>query len=96
MASYKYLMLISSGGSGLTVSSTDQEVVEELLAELRKFTPFQMDEIDKLPSGETYRWHLYELERTEMSVRWWLFKQLCLQGWEPLGEGKFKFKDERS
>ena len=96
MASYKYLMLVSSGGGGLTVWSTDQEVVKQLLAELRKFTPFQVDEVDKLPSGETYRWHLYELERTEMSVRWWLFKQLCLQGWEPLGEGKFKFRDERS
>jgi len=103
MASYRYLMLDEVDGleglEGIIVRSTDEEVVKQLLAELRKAIPFQLDEIgemDKLPSGERYRWHLRELENREASVVWWLAKQLCLQGWGPMGGGRFRFEDGRS
>jgi hypothetical protein len=107
MASYKYLSL-ELGVNFISVQSTDPEVVEQLLAELRKLISFQVRALDwsKLPSGEPSVWHLDKFKERAYPAHCWMVKQLCLQGWEPFAIEwiahfdqtitALKFRDERS
>ena len=86
MKSYKYVLLHFSDW-GVLLHSTDSQVLDWILAELKKvITNFRMSagpKDPKLPSGETYYLHIDKLQGKDRQVGWWILKQLCLQGWEP-------------
>jgi hypothetical protein len=87
MKAYKYLS-ISTRVRGYSVAiwleSTDSQVLNWILAEVRKFYPSSwMKQRDKLPSGEVYSVEISKLKDDDCAVHWWIVKQLCLQGWEP-------------
>ena len=48
-----------------------------------------------LPSNEPYGFIIKGLDGKENDTGWWLIKQLCQQGWEPLGS-TFEFFEKSS
>jgi hypothetical protein len=89
MKSYKYAEL-DFGAYGVHLRSTDSQVLDWILAELKKvITDFRVladrDLIipSNLPSGEKYLLCIDKLRDKDKQVGWWILKQLCLQGWEP-------------
>ena len=89
MKSYKYAQL-DFGAYGVYLRSTDSQVLDWILAELKKvITDFQVSAgpnliiPSNLPSGEKYLLHIVKLRDKDNQVGWWILKQLCLQGWEP-------------
>lgn len=86
MKSYRYAHLKFSYFKGVYLYSTDSQVLDWTLAELKKvITNFRVSESvrDTLPSGEKCCFHIDELRDRDYEVGWWILKQLCLQGWEP-------------
>jgi hypothetical protein len=89
MKSYKCLMIFSGEGSHwVSLESTDSQVLDGILAEVRKFFPFCRGQVAELPSGEWYNLDIHRLRGKGLAVYWWVVKQLCLQGWEPFAVGK--------
>jgi len=80
---------VSWGSSGIVLLSTDPQVIDWVLSELKKFiSSFQIRFENRLFSGERYFCQLERLEKKDEQVWWWIVRQLTLQGWEP-------FKDFR-
>lgn len=83
MKSYQYAEL-SFNDSGISVSSTDQQVLDALLTELRTVVKnFRMKQKRELPSGGIYDIFIDKLSAENYDVGWWILKQLCQRGWEP-------------
>ena len=73
---------------GVEISGTDQSELDALTKQMAQFFPrMRIDSTSKLPSGEVYSYFVGGLSGRELDTAWWLVKQLCTRGWEPLGEG---------
>jgi len=82
MKSYRYAELCITCDQGVSLCSTDSQVLDWVLAELKKvITGFQGRIEDKLPSGEGYELRIDKLRNKDFRVGWWILKQLLLQGW---------------
>jgi len=68
--------------------STDSQVLDWILAELKKVKTGFRASADKLPSGEEYFLRIDRLGSKDLEVGWWILKQLCLQEWEPFAVHK--------
>ncbi|MCC6147787.1 MAG: hypothetical protein IT308_09490 [Anaerolineaceae bacterium] len=65
---------------------TNAQELQVLFPPLKKFFPDIEFEDAKLPSGETY-WMMglrQNWDGHEGEALWWLLRQLCARGWEPL------------
>ena len=83
MKSYRYAELYITLEHGVNLCSTDSQVLDWILAELKKVKTGFRASVDKLPSGEEYSLRIDRLGSKDLEVGWWILKQLCLQGWEP-------------
>ena len=85
MSKWKYAELLAAE-SKVMIYCTAPEVIEPLIARLtRRFpsaivTPHQLFDRDRV-----YCWNLSKLEYLGSNVCFWLFSELCDQGWEPFG-----------
>jgi hypothetical protein len=65
---------------------TDPSEIDTMLSQLKPLFPkLYLAEKNNLPSGEMYFCKIKGLSYRDLDVSWWLIKQLCLRGWEPLG-----------
>jgi hypothetical protein len=77
MKSYRYAHLQYST-SGVSLSSTDPQVLDWILAELKKVIP------DYRVAGKSEDgFSIDKLQYGDHEAGWWILKQLCLQGWKP-------------
>jgi len=71
---------------GVLLVITDQQEAEVLISSLKGFFPsLQVERLRLLPSGDTYQFKLHKLSNRDADATWWLIKQFCERGWEPLG-----------
>lgn len=85
---------------GVRLHTTDPTELEWIVSELKKIFPRlriagrqlpsvgeTITSILKLPSGEGYYYFYFidHLSDLDDNVLWWVIKQLCARGWEPLG-----------
>lgn len=69
---------------GVSVSTTDPQLLEWIRDKIKKLAPEVAFEIRKRKaSGENCTAWLGERHLDYHALLWWLFTQLCEQGWEP-------------
>jgi len=99
MKTYKYAHIeqFASDCDWLRLNSTDPQVLNWVLAELKKLVPScRVDWEGKDVSGETYACQINGLkvnrEKVSSQVKWWVIRELCKQGWEPFDCGDKFFR----
>jgi hypothetical protein len=93
MASYGYTTVVFHN-YGILCSSTDSQVIDWFCAEVKRLVSSCHVLLDQFPSGNKWRCRIDKLQGQDEGILWWLTRQLCLNGWEPLGEGQFRRKCE--
>ena len=91
MKTYKYAHIYEYATTDcdwLRLLSTDPQVLNWVLAELKKLVPSCRVEWEaKDVSGETYECMIKDLkvnrQKVSNQVKWWVIRELCKQGWEP-------------
>ena len=84
MKSYKYTQLEFGDYGSIHLYSTDSQLLDWILTELKKvITNFRVSGDLKLPSGEKYYLCIAKLQDKGFQAGWWILRQLCLQRWEP-------------
>ena len=79
-----------SDSNGVRLLCTDPTEMELLVSQLKQFFPrLQLYDIQKIPSGEVYFYHIKKLDSKDANVLWWIIKHLCSHGWEPLGAASY-------
>ena len=87
------LFRVWGDSDGVRLYTTDPTELDWMVSELKKIIPLyfikpqnlRIKRADKLPSGETYCNWIDRLSFRDYDVLWWVIKQLCARGWEPLG-----------
>ena len=81
MKTYHFLNLTVLGY--LNIECTDADVLEWITTEIKNLIPSSKSTSYQF-NGEVFRINLEKLGGKDYEVSWWLIKQLCNQGWEPL------------
>ena len=77
---------LKRGAKAVRLESTDEATVRQMAAEVKELIPScRVQEGKRLPSGEAYTIKVDRLGEGAVDVAWWMLKELCLDGWEPLG-----------
>ena len=86
MASYDFATLWSDA-DGVFIISTDQSELATIITEIKKkFPALREKRTATLPTGQRYFVHIDRIKDVdEVNLMWWVIKQLCSRGWEPLG-----------
>ncbi len=85
MSRYIYAKVYSNT-SGVYLAITDQHETEALVSSLRVFFPaLEVEILNQLPSGDAFHLRIHKLQNKDDEAAWWLIKQFCESGWEPLG-----------
>jgi hypothetical protein len=77
-----------SDEKGLRLHCTDFAEADALLSQLKQFyrKVKLKHETGKLPSGEIFFHHIKDDYQFGVDkAMWWIIKQLCSRGWEPIG-----------
>ena len=70
----------------VTISSTDRQEAEEILAELGRLFPeyrVRPDQEYTSDAGDETGWLIDKCGGRHRYALWWLVRQLCSRGWEP-------------
>ena len=74
------------GIKGVNLYCTDSAEADAVMSQLKEFYPKMKRDVAALPTGEKFLQRLTKLsDQDREEVLWWLVKQLCSRGWEPLG-----------
>jgi len=96
MGSYKYVR-VCPAEPYVTLFSTDPQLVEWILVELKKIIPsYGFVRKTKDLSGQTYECALKHLQGKDPEVWMWIIQQLCLKGWEPFAVSEKVVSDHSS
>lgn len=77
---------VQGSSHGVGFSCTDSSEIELLTSQLKHYFPqMRLEVATKLPSGELYNCYIKRLSGKDWDAAWWIMKQLCSRGWEPLG-----------
>ena len=87
MERYDYAKVLQTSDHELQITCTASEEITSMITQLKQFYPSILvdDANGTLPSGEEYDWLIKKLSFDINNATWWVIKQLCLHGWEPLG-----------
>jgi hypothetical protein len=88
------LAVIWSDSDEVRFECTDPSEIETLVSMLKQFSQrTTVSKTDTMPSGEKYYNRIRSTSswRDQSPVAWWLIKQLCARGWEPLGAVSFVY-----
>ena len=75
-------------GPYVGIAITDPSELEFLTSRIKESFPgmrVSQDYVRKLPTGEVYSTRIDKLSNRDYNVLWWVIKELCHRGWEPLG-----------
>lgn len=70
----------------LKISCTDHFVLDNIVDEIKKkFQKIHVNEqTRKMPTGEKYQYTLSSTSSGLEDVFWWMVREFCRQGWEPV------------
>ena len=80
-----YKPLTGIGHKSVDFYCTDSAEADALMSQLEELYPKMKRDVVALPTGENFLQELTKLSDQDRNVLWWLVKQLCSRGWEPLG-----------
>ena len=86
-----------SDKAGMRLYCTDSAEADALIAQLKTIFPvMKIHEASKFPSGEIWFHHVKELASQDGMATWWIIKQLCSRGWEPIGAASYVYAESTS
>jgi hypothetical protein len=83
-------------GPYVGIAITDPSELEFLTSRIKESFPgmrVSQDYVRKLPTGEVYSTRIDKLSNRDYDVLWWVIKELCHRGWEPLGAASLVYSE---
>ena len=88
------LMQIGWNTGGVIMISTDSLTMEKVLNDLKGIMPKYRFAIQQaLPTGETLWYYIKNLGGKDREICWWIIREFCRQGWEPLSSHLLSAED---
>lgn len=97
MKRYKILGLYGERGRGVYIQSSDAAILKWIAAQIKTVVPNataeMMTGVWQLPTakdqgktyhGDSYTMRLHSLNYRDTDAAWWVIRELCELGWEPL------------
>ena len=83
MTTYKLAEV--SWSSYLHLACTHAQDAEEVLAELKGKYPWRVEPYGYPRYDDWTSWRIFQCENKDWYGLWWVIRQLCMRGWEPIG-----------
>ena len=93
---FEYARIIAEKYKFVTIETTDNELLEEISAEVKKeypksdilfinffFRPSEEQDLNKRRKSKKYGVHINKLNNNDLTVGWWILDLMLTKGWEP-------------